>query len=375
MNISDMSLSFNEKVIFALRSLYGKYGYSQYKMSKFEEYDLYARNKEFLISDSVITFTDTNGKLMALKPDVTLSIIKNTGDQNCGVQKVYYNENVYRASKSTGSFKEIMQVGIECFGDIDDYCICEVISLAAGSLKRISPDCILDVSDISIISGVIDSFNIPRSCCKDILRCISQKNVHELTKVCCENGISQDKTDVLCRLVTISGKPDEALPKAKKLLENVGGADAVQNLEKLISAFASDSVKEMLRIDFSVVDDINYYNGIVFKGFVNGVPGVVLSGGQYDNLMKKMKRKSGAIGFAVYLDMLERMDETAKEYDADVVLLYDDASELAGLNDCVKEMIENGRSVTVQKESPLNIKYKQLAKYSDREVKILENNA
>ena len=66
-----------EKVIFALRELYSKYGYAQFKMSKFEEYDLYVKNKDFLVSDSVITFNDTNGKLLALKPDVTLSIIKN----------------------------------------------------------------------------------------------------------------------------------------------------------------------------------------------------------------------------------------------------------------------------------------------------------
>ena len=110
------TLKNEEKAIFALRDLYSKYGYTQYKMSKFEEYDLYVRNKDFLISDSIITFTDTNGKLLALKPDVTLSIIKNT-DDSAGVKKVYYNENVYRVSKGTHLYKEIMQVGIECIGD------------------------------------------------------------------------------------------------------------------------------------------------------------------------------------------------------------------------------------------------------------------
>ena len=67
----------DEKAILSFRSLYQKYGYLPYKMSKFEEYDLYVKNKDFLVSDSVITFNDTNGKLLALKPDVTLSIIKN----------------------------------------------------------------------------------------------------------------------------------------------------------------------------------------------------------------------------------------------------------------------------------------------------------
>ena len=73
-------------------------------MSKFEEYDLYTRNKDFLVSDSIITFTDTSGALMALKPDVTLSIIKDSADVDGSVKKVYYNENVYRVSKGTQSF-------------------------------------------------------------------------------------------------------------------------------------------------------------------------------------------------------------------------------------------------------------------------------
>ena len=109
----------------ALRALYDRYGYRQYRMSKFEEYDLYARNKDFLISDHVITFTDLSGKLMALKPDVTLSIVKNSAP-NSGIRKVYYNENVYRVSENTHQFKEIMQAGLECIGDIDLYDIFEI---------------------------------------------------------------------------------------------------------------------------------------------------------------------------------------------------------------------------------------------------------
>ncbi|MBQ5649696.1 MAG: ATP phosphoribosyltransferase regulatory subunit, partial [Clostridia bacterium] len=91
----------DEKAVYALRTLFRQYGYLPFKMSKFEEYDLYVKNKDFLVSDKVITFSDTNGKLMALKPDVTLSIIKNGEDEAGCKQKVYYNENVYRVSGST----------------------------------------------------------------------------------------------------------------------------------------------------------------------------------------------------------------------------------------------------------------------------------
>ena len=116
--IDDKILKNEEKAVFALRSLYKRYGYLPFKMSKFEEYDLYLKNKDFLVSDRVITFNDVSGKLLALKPDVTLSIIKNTRDMPGVKQKVYYNENVYRVSSDTGHFGEIMQAGLECIGDM-----------------------------------------------------------------------------------------------------------------------------------------------------------------------------------------------------------------------------------------------------------------
>ena len=115
-----------------LGDLYSTYGYRAYTMRKFEEYALYLRNKDFLLSDRVLTFTDTDGKLMALKPDVTLSIIKNTRDIPGTIQKMYYTETVYRPGNS--GFREIMQVGLECMGDVDDYCILEVLLLAVKML-------------------------------------------------------------------------------------------------------------------------------------------------------------------------------------------------------------------------------------------------
>ena len=95
-----------ERAQFALRSLYHRYGYAPYKMSHFEEYDLYVRNKDFLVSDQIITFSGAGGQLLALKPDVTLSIVKNAPQTPGVVQKVYYSENVYR------DYREIMQTGL-----------------------------------------------------------------------------------------------------------------------------------------------------------------------------------------------------------------------------------------------------------------------
>ena len=358
MNIDEKVLKNDEKIIFNLRSLYSKYGYSQFKMSKFEEYDMYVANKDFLISDNVITFTDTNGKLMALKPDVTLSIIKNSKEIPGYVQKVYYNENVYRVSKGTDAFKEIMQVGLECIGDVDEYSTCEVLVLAAKSLKRISKKSVLDISNISLVAEILDKVDAPiRS---SIVKCIGEKNAFELQKICKDNNVDTTTIELLKSLISIYGKPSKVLPKLKEMFTSDNAKAAINQFENIVTVFETEGLLDMLRIDFSVVNTIKYYNGIVFKGFIEGIPNGVLSGGQYDKLLQKLGKKSKAIGFAVYLDMLENLDDSQQDYDVDILIVYDDKTNLKELNNMINMFIQDGQIVIAQRENYSKIKYKKL---------------
>lgn len=363
-----------EKAVFALRSLYQKYGYTPYKMSKFEEYDLYVRNKDFLVSDSVITFTGMNGKLLALKPDVTLSIVKNTKDIPDSVQKVYYNENVYRVSKSTRDFKEIMQTGLECIGNIDDYNIYEVLLLAAKSLEAISESFVLDLSHLGIVSAVIESIGCDRETGRAILACIGEKNQSGIEKVCAEKNISAEACEKLISLVGTYGKIEKVLPELHKICDTDELKSALKQFESICSLLVSGGLQDKINIDFSIATDMRYYNGVVFQGFVENVPTGVLSGGQYDNLMKKMGRKSGAIGFAVYLDTLERLNLTTKKYDVDTVLLYDESCLSEDIAKTVNALAADGKSVMAQRSVPESIKYRQLLKLGDKGVEVLENN-
>ena len=353
-----------EKAVFSLRELYEAYGYAPYKMSKFEEYDLYVRNKDFLISDGVITFTDTDGKLMALKPDVTLSIIKHSKYQPGCVRKVYYNENVYRVSEDARCFKEILQTGLECMGNIDDTTLYEVLRLAAAGLTLVGDKAVLDIAH----RGVIEELLAPLSPTDDteaaIYRCLREKNPHELAAVCADNAIPTDVAEKLTQLIALYGTPDKVLPALFALL---GDTAPLRQLKKLTDAFTDTPYAEMLRIDFSVVAAGRYYNGIVFKGFVAGVPDSVLSGGQYDPLMRNMGRQGGAVGFAVYLDRLSYAADPV-DYDVDTLLLYDDATDLSALTAAADALRAEG-SVMLQQEIPEKLTYRRLYRFENGEVK------
>jgi ATP phosphoribosyltransferase regulatory subunit len=118
--------------------------------------------------------------------------------------------------------------------------------------------------------------------------------------VCEENGVSGAEKTKLLALVRLYGAPEAVLPELKAVF----GENAC--LAELASAAAA-AQRGRLQIDFSVPANVKYYNGIVFKGYVKGLPDYVLSGGQYDHLMKRMKKNCRALGFAVYLDALQQL--------------------------------------------------------------------
>jgi len=354
--IDETLLSFEEKSAYKLRSLYKKYGYLSYKMSKFEEYELYIRNKDFLVSDRVIAFNDTNGKLMALKPDVTLSIIKNGEDIKGVKQKVSYNENVYRVSETTHRFKEIMQTGLECIGDIDIYDISETISLAAESLSNFTSDFCVEVSNLDFVSAVVSSV------CKDVeftdsvINCISEKNSHDLKTLCERYGVGSEGYEKISSLISVYGDRTKVIKKLKALFD----LPQVEDMARLSQILDSSQFSDKIKFDFSVVNDMNYYNGFVYKGFLDGVSCGVLAGGQYDNMMKKMSRNSGAIGFAIYLDRIEDSFRGNYKFDVDCLLLYDDENDVTEVSKAVSEKIQNGFSVSAQKSIPEKLRYKEI---------------
>lgn len=346
--MSETVLKEEERIAFALRSLYRQYGYLPYKMSKFEAYDLYVANKDFLVGDGVITFNDTDGKLLALKPDVTLSIIKNTADDG-EKQKVFYHENVYRISGETKQFKEIPQVGLECIGDVDAYDVFETVCLAAESLRVISQNFVLDISHLGILSATLDTLACGNAFNREVLRLLSEKNVHDTAALCDTYGVCKENKEKLLTIVRSYGDMQTTLAALAPVCADGAAKTAYDELKTLCELLVANGYENNVRLDFSVSGDMKYYNGIVFKGFVDGVCEGVLSGGRYDKLMARMHRRSGAIGFAVYLDLLQGFKKQKTAFDVDTLVLYDENTPLDTLAATVKQYTAENKSVSVRK--------------------------
>ncbi len=363
-----------DKVMLALRRLYELFGYRKYKVSNFEEYSLYLQYKSFLSGEKILSFTDLDGRLLALRPDVTLSIIKNAHDNETA--KAYYIEKVYRESKESNTFKEINQMGLEFMGKVDAYALAETVFLAQQSLEICSAcadgqdelDYILELGHMGFVMGLLEKLELLPNERDEVIECLSAKSTHRLRVAMQDMGLSNaDQQRLLC-LLDLAGSPAEVLPRAEAICSGKKMQQALQELANVYQALDEQAQKH-IRLDFSLLNATEFYDGILFSGYLAGLPRPVLAGGRYDSMMNKLGHDLDAVGFAVYLDDLERLPKAAQEYDIDVWLQAapDYSEDTTGLLAAARRLTEQGISVRVAAELSPGVRAKQHLLYQGGE--------
>lgn len=370
MNFNLENLRKDEQLPLILGQLYSQFGYKKFKMEKFEEYDFYAKNKDYLKSHKLITFPNSEGKLVALKPDITLSIIKNAKTNGKTAEKRYYTESVYRVSKYTGEFTEISQTGLEYLGKVTENTIAEVISLASRSMAVIGEDYVLSIASADFLSAYI--FEV---CDNDyayffeILDAFPIKNETVIDSLYERDALTEDDAESLKRLMKMYGNLYDCLPELSEFVIDETTEQEYEKLKKTANIFHGTEFGKHLMLDFSIVEDIIYYNSIVFQGYVKNVPHCVLSGGQYDSLLRRMDKENiNGIGFAVYQEDLERYIKKHKKVSLDTMILYNEKSDFKTLNSVIDEHIGSGKTFFAETYIPEKYTFDKIIKIDGKSI-------
>lgn len=350
---TNVTLTKDEQVYFDLQALYESYGYRKFRMRKFEEYSLYEEYKAFLTSEFVLTFHNPEGKLMALRPDVTLSIVKNTQADDRHTEKVFYRENVYRMEKHTKEYREIDQAGLEMIGTIDPTALLEVVMMAKKSLALIDASFILCLSHMGIVEGILAACpDLTPALRGEVLSCIRSQSVHDLAGLLISAGADEDWTASLCALLAKQGDFASLIEEAKRIAINEAMQRAVCDLESLYGGLVALGSEGGVRLDFTILSDLDYYNGIVMQGYVENYPKAILTGGQYDRLIAKFNKNMGAIGFALALGELNSCYPNRPEYDFDIFLQYGESDDPVQVLAKAESLRKEGARLFVGKEMP-----------------------
>ncbi len=302
-NVPNAVLTPTERAALTQRAIYREAGFTPFRLQAFEPYDLYAGCRDYLEPDGILTFTDTDGRLKALKPDVTLSIIRHALYAGADVTKLYYDENVYRAAPGEG-FRELRQTGIECIGSLTEEETNAVPVLAAKSLAAVDPRGVLALGAPDLLAELIRRLKLTPSAEKQAAGLAASKNLHELASLCQAQNAEPAAMAALFDALSRTGKPAEVLPVLGGVCKDDTLSAAAQPLLQAVEALREAGYEDATAIDLSLTGGMRYYNGIVFQGFLPGAPQALLSGGRYDRLTAVLGTSAMAAGFAVYLDRL-----------------------------------------------------------------------
>ncbi len=286
-----------------LRELYRSRAFSEVVTPGIEFYDVFNSGVGRLSQNDMYTLTDNSGRLLVLRPDSTKPIARLYASRLKGTRlplRLFYNQSVYKRNIDYyRKSDECMQVGVELIGAAGFKADTEMIYLCAESLKRLfGGTYLIEIGHTGFFNAIVSGLRLKEREEAELRKIVATKNYPALNAFADRlggEGIS------LKRLPELFGKRD-VLEKAQSLFPAADVSPAIDYLARILDFLQTMGLNDNVMLDLSVVNDYEYYTGVVFKGFVGGFGHEIISGGRYDTLYSDFGLDLPAIGFAVNAD-------------------------------------------------------------------------
>lgn len=277
--------------------------YFQIEPQLFEEYDEFTTINNKIPEESMVKVV--NGKVMVLRADITTSIIKSLVPRwEDGLKlKLFYNSSIYK-NKNTVGIKEIRQIGCEYLGESSVEADREVVKLALKILDKYNNNFILEVGSSKYIHGLLEELNLNKNCENQIKNLLYTKNTHELKVYIEELQIKDEVKELLSNILSLQGNLYDVIEKSKKFYCNDKMKQALEELKQVNNLIEECNFLDKARFDLSMITMLDYYEGIMFRGYYPNSYKEILSGGRYDSLTKEYGKEIPAIGFTLSVDEL-----------------------------------------------------------------------
>lgn len=340
-----------------LEKTYESFGYESIVTPTIEFYKTFFNSKNELKEEEVYKFFDGNGRILVLRPDMTIPIARVVGTKMRDVEmpiRLRYCSNVFNVNKSFGGKRnEYIDCGVEFIGDSSLGADLEILILALEGLKGVGLDKFkLEIGNIEFFNSAFNEIGLEENDKEILANLIETKSLIELKTFLCSLNIEDKYKEFFSKLPWLFGDK-EILDKGLKLAFNKEVRESLNYMKKLYSFLDKLGYKDNITFDLGMVPRVNYYTGIMFKGYLNGIGDTVLSGGRYDKLIGAYGRNLDAIGFSVNIDLLT---EGIKEIDEKIyfTISYGEDTALRAI-----------REGNILRNKGMNIKYKFISYKND----------
>ncbi len=312
------------KIETAAREVFTRHGYHVVQPPMFEYYDVY--DAAVTKAENMFKFFDNNGRMLALRPDLTTSVARIAATKPLGElpYRIAYSGSAFRNDEtfSNDRRREFSQAGIELIGNGGTDADAEVIEIAIEALLKFGvKDFQIDMGHADYYKGLAEIAGLDPIVSDKLRANINDKDFVAIEGILDGIDIDEKLKEVFMELPKMFGGIETAVAAAKNPIIGEKSRAALENLISVYEILKGKGLDKYISTDLGMVPNLDYYTGIIVKGFAKGVAFPICSGGRYDNLTEKFGKALPATGIAIGIervmtalsDIRERNDENASE--------------------------------------------------------------
>ena len=335
-----------------------KWGYDEIITPTIEFYDTINSGFEALREEELYKFFDNKGKIMALRPDMTIPIARVVASKFKEVKqslRFRYCANVFRVHESLGGKKnEYTDCGVELIGEKDENSDLEILVTALDVLKVLEKyKYKLEVGNIKLFNSAVEELNLDYDEKMKLSQLIDRKSLQELEEYLESLNLEEKYKALFLKLPWLFGGK-EILKEGRKYCFNNEMSESIDYLENISKELDQLGYGDLAYYDLGMVPTVNYYTGITFRGYVEGVGTTVLSGGRYDKLLSTFGEDRPAVGFSINLDsVLDIIKDEKIQKRETYTVYYNKANEVKAFKES-NELRESGYIVKMYFKEDIN---------------------
>ncbi|MDX6497980.1 MAG: phosphoribosyltransferase regulatory subunit [Blastocatellia bacterium] len=292
-----------------LMSVFEGWSYEEITTPTVDYYSLFERGMGRSLAHHAFRFCDTDGRLLAIRPDVTSLVARAAATLFVARKRplrLCYAAPVFRQQPQSHAEwrRESTQIGGELIGAHSSAADMEVLAMVCEALERLDldRDSLITLNDVNVFNGIAEQLQLAADARNEMRELVDTRNATDLERflVTCS---SVEESRAFAQLVQLSGKRN-ILNNARRVITNPRSQAALDRLERLWSVIESLHLTDCFEIDLGDVAWLDYYTGLTFKIYVRGAGARIGSGGRYDGLTESFGRAEPAVGFVLDLEGL-----------------------------------------------------------------------
>ncbi|TQS76487.1 ATP phosphoribosyltransferase regulatory subunit [Ornithinibacillus gellani] len=319
-----------EQLISMMNHRFSTYGYQPFHTPILEPYQLYMDVKGTIHPDEMVKVIDRTGKVLVLRPDVTIPISQYAAHQKNLKNKRYsYILDVFRQGESIpNSHVQGTQAGIECFHPDAPETDAEVLVLAMDILQDLQLDSFkIEIGDAGFFKELAELAALKPAVEEQLKQLIQAKNIAGIKSLLQPLNIEPEIRTAIQEIPLLYGTPEDVLERAQAIIATANMRERLKRLKAIFQLLQLYGASENIVIDLGLINHMNYYSGVIFQGYVEAVAKPVLMGGRYDQLAEQFQSHLPAIGFAYDVELLlEKVSPNIKPSDQLGILLQYDSN-------------------------------------------------